>query len=138
MVIGKIFDIDELLRWDIRLVSSVQALDSLPLWELRVKVLWAFSQQTNIYTHNLMKAYKEGYDTPIIKSKNVAVVGGGNVAMDAARCAVRLGAEKIIYRRSEKELPARLEEIEHAKEGVVIRHCIIPLKLSVMITAVLR
>ncbi len=67
---------------------------------------------------NLMRAYKEDFDTPIIKSKNVAVVGGGNVAMDAARCAMRLGAENvyIIYRRSEEEMPARREEIHHAKE----------------------
>ncbi len=67
---------------------------------------------------NLMRAYKEEFDTPIIKSKNVAVVGGGNVAMDAARCAMRLGAENvyIIYRRSEEEMPARREEIHHAKE----------------------
>ncbi len=67
---------------------------------------------------NLMRAYKEEFDTPIIKSKNVAVVGGGNVAMDAARCAMRLGAENvyIIYRRSEDEMPARREEIHHAKE----------------------
>lgn len=67
---------------------------------------------------NLMKAYEKDSQTPIYKAKRVAVVGGGNVAMDAARCAKRLGAEKvyIIYRRSETEMPARLEEIEHAKE----------------------
>lgn len=67
---------------------------------------------------NLMKAYKDEYDTPAYKAKNVCVIGGGNVAMDAARCAMRMGADKvtIVYRRTEKELPARLEEIEHAKE----------------------
>ncbi len=67
---------------------------------------------------NLMKSYKENSDTPIQQAKRVAVVGGGNVAMDAARCAKRLGAENvyIIYRRSENELPARKEEVEHAKE----------------------
>ncbi len=67
---------------------------------------------------NLMKAYRENAATPITKGGSIAVVGGGNVAMDAARCALRLGAEKvrIIYRRSEKELPARREEVEHAKE----------------------
>ncbi len=67
---------------------------------------------------NLMKAYKEDSDTPIKRAKRVAVVGGGNVAMDAARCAMRLGAEKvyIVYRRSEEEMPARREEVEHAKE----------------------
>ena len=60
---------------------------------------------------NLMKAYKEGSDTPIKKNTNVAVVGGGNVAMDAARCAKRLGAENvyIVYRRGEEEMPARNE-----------------------------
>ena len=65
-----------------------------------------------------MKAYKEEYDTPIIRPKNVAVVGGGNVAMDAARSALRMGAEHvyIIYRRSENEMPARKEEVHHAKE----------------------
>ena len=67
---------------------------------------------------NLMKAYTEEADTPVIKSKAVAVVGGGNVAMDAARCAMRLGAEHvyIVYRRGEAEMPARLEEQHHAKE----------------------
>lgn len=72
---------------------------------------------------NLMKAYK-GYDTPIKQNHKVAVVGGGNVAMDAARCAQRLGADTvyIVYRRSEKELPARLEEVHHAKEeGIVFK-----------------
>ena len=65
-----------------------------------------------------MKAYQEENDTPIIVSKSVAVVGGGNVAMDAARCAKRLGAEHvyIVYRRSEAEMPARAEELHHAKE----------------------
>ena len=65
-----------------------------------------------------MKAYLEEYDTPITKSKAVAVVGGGNVAMDAARCAMRLGADNVyvVYRRGEAEMPARLEEKHHAKE----------------------
>ncbi len=73
---------------------------------------------------NLMKAYLEDYDTPAVKSRKVAVVGAGNVAMDAARCAVRLGAEEvsIVYRRGEDEIPARAEEVEHAKEeGVIFR-----------------
>lgn len=71
---------------------------------------------------NLMKAYKPDSDTPIKQSKKVAIVGGGNVAMDAARCAKRLGAEEvyIVYRRSEAELPARAEEVEHAKEEGII------------------
>ncbi len=70
---------------------------------------------------NLMKAYLPDYDTPIRKGKKVAVVGGGNVAMDAARTALRLGAQShIVYRRSEKELPARAEEVHHAKEEGII------------------
>ena len=73
---------------------------------------------------NLMKAYREDSDTPIRRSSRGAGVGGGNVAMDAARCALRLGAKEvsIVYRRSEAELPARREEVEHAKEeGIVFR-----------------
>ena len=70
---------------------------------------------------NLMKAYREGSDTPIQHPKKVAVVGGGNVAMDAARCAKRLGAEVyIVYRRGMEELPARKEEVEHAEEEGII------------------
>ena len=68
-----------------------------------------------------MKAFKEGYDTPIARGKKVVVVGGGNVAMDAARTVLRLGAEvHIVYRRSEAELPARVEEVHHAKEEGII------------------
>lgn len=80
---------------------------------------------------NLMKAYQEGSDTPIQRGEKVAVVGGGNVAMDAARCAKRLGAEvTIVYRRSEKELPARAEEVEHAKEeGVIFRTLTNPVEI---------
>ncbi len=72
---------------------------------------------------NLMRAYDTTYDTPVFVGKNVAVVGGGNVAMDAARTAIRLGANvTIVYRRTEKELPARVEEVHHAKEeGLVFR-----------------
>ena len=73
---------------------------------------------------NLMKAYKPGSETPIMRPNRVAVVGGGNVAMDAARCAKRLGAEEvyIVYRRGADELPARAEEVEHAKEeGIIFR-----------------
>lgn len=71
--------------------------------------------------NNLLFAYKEGFDTPNFVGKNVAVVGGGNVAMDAARTALRLGANvQIVYRRSEKELPARAEEVHHAKEEGII------------------
>ena len=80
-----------------------------------------FSANEFLTRVNLMKAFKEEYDTPVKVGKKVAVVGGGNVAMDAARTALRLGAEThIIYRRSEAELPARLEEVHHAKEEGVI------------------
>ncbi|WP_092454268.1 NADPH-dependent glutamate synthase [[Clostridium] fimetarium] len=80
-----------------------------------------FSANEYLTRNNLMKAFDESYDTPIFKSKKVAVVGGGNVAMDAARTALRLGAEvHIVYRRSEAELPARAEEVHHAKqEGII-------------------
>lgn len=80
-----------------------------------------FSANEYLTRNNLMKAFREDYDTPIMRGKKVAVVGGGNVAMDAARTALRLGAEvHIVYRRSEAELPARVEEVHHAKEEGVI------------------
>ncbi|MBY0758920.1 MULTISPECIES: NADPH-dependent glutamate synthase [Sellimonas] len=80
-----------------------------------------FSANEYLTRSNLMKAFDENYDTPIAAGKKVAVVGGGNVAMDAARTALRLGAEvHIVYRRSEEELPARVEEVHHAKEEGII------------------
>ena len=80
-----------------------------------------FSANEYLTRSNLMKAFSEDYDTPLVAGKKVAVVGGGNVAMDAARTALRLGAEvHIVYRRSEEELPARVEEVHHAKEEGVI------------------
>lgn len=81
-----------------------------------------FSANEYLTRTNLMKAYEEGSETPIMHAKKIAVVGGGNVAMDAARCAKRLGAETvyIVYRRSEAELPARREEVEHAKEEEIV------------------
>lgn len=80
-----------------------------------------FSANEYLTRSNLMKAFSDDYDTPIVAGKKVAVVGGGNVAMDAARTALRLGAEvHIVYRRSEEELPARVEEVHHAKEEGVI------------------
>lgn len=81
---------------------------------------------------NLMKAYKQDADTPILRAKKVAVVGGGNVAMDAARCAKRMGAQDvyIVYRRGEAEMPARLEEIHHAKEeGIIFKFLTAPLEV---------
>ena len=80
-----------------------------------------FSANEYLTRNNLMKAFRDDYDTPIVHGKKVAVVGGGNVAMDAARTALRLGAEvHIVYRRSEAELPARAEEVHHAKEEGII------------------
>ena len=80
-----------------------------------------FSANEFLTRNNLMKAFKDGYRTPISRGKKVCVVGGGNVAMDAARTALRLGAEvHIVDRRSEAELPARVEEVHHAKEEGVI------------------
>ena len=87
-------------------------------------LIGVFSANEYLTRVNLMKAYKEDSRTPIMKSKSVAVVGGGNVAMDAARCAKRLGAENvyIVYRRGMAELPARKEEVEHAEEeGIVFK-----------------
>ncbi len=80
-----------------------------------------FSANEYLTRSNLMKAFREDSNTPIMRAKKVAVVGGGNVAMDAARTALRLGAEvHIVYRRSEAELPARVEEVHHAKEEGII------------------
>ena len=83
--------------------------------------LGVFSANEYLTRNNLMKAYRDDYYTPIHKGKKVIVVGGGNVAMDAARTALRLGAEvHIVYRRSEEELPARREEVHHAKEEGIV------------------
>ena len=120
MVIGKVLSIDELMtEYDFKAVF-VGSGAGLPAFmgiegEGLVGVYSANEFLTRI---NLMKAYRDDYDTPIRKGKSVAVVGGGNVAMDAARSAMRLGAEHvyIIYRRSEAALPARAEEVHHAKE----------------------
>ena len=92
-----------------------------------------FSANEFLTRNNLMKAFKEEYDTPIMRGKKVAVVGGGNVAMDAARTALRLGAEvHIVYRRSEEELPARVEEEHHAKEeGIIFNLLTNPVEIHV-------
>ncbi len=80
-----------------------------------------FSANEYLTRNNLMKAFRDDYDTPIFKAKKVVVVGGGNVAMDAARTALRLGADvHLVYRRSEAELPARAEEVHHAKEEGIV------------------
>lgn len=119
MVIGKVLSVDELFEMGFKAVF-VGSGAGLPMFmhiegEALKGVMSANEYLTRI---NLMKAYNEESDTPVIASKSVAVVGGGNVAMDAARCAKRLGAEHvyIVYRRGEAEMPARLEELHHAKE----------------------
>ena len=125
MVIGKVLSVDELfdMGYEALYIGTGAGLPSfmnIP-GEALVGVYSANEFLTRI---NLMKAYLEDYDTPIIHPRRVAVIGGGNVAMDAARCAKRLGAEEvsIIYRRSEEEMPARKEEIHHAKaEGITFR-----------------
>ena len=92
-----------------------------------------FSANEYLTRSNLMKAFRDDYDTPIASGKKVAVVGGGNVAMDAARTALRLGAEvHVVYRRSEAELPARAEEVHHAKEeGIIFDLLTNPKKINV-------
>ncbi|MBE6972587.1 MAG: NADPH-dependent glutamate synthase [Ruminococcaceae bacterium] len=122
MVIGKILTITDLFDMGYESVF-IGSGAGLPMFmkipgEALIGVYSANEYLTRI---NLMKAYKDGAATPILRNKKVAVVGGGNVAMDAARCAKRLGAEvHIIYRRSEAELPARKEEVHHAKEEGII------------------
>ena len=92
-----------------------------------------FSANEYLTRSNLMKAFRDDYDTPIAAGKKVAVVGGGNVAMDAARTALRLGAEvHVVYRRREAELPARAEEVHHAKEeGIIFDLLTNPKKINV-------
>ncbi len=122
MVIGKVLTITELFDMGYEAVF-IGSGAGLPMFmnipgESLVGVYSANEYLTRI---NLMKAYKPEAETPILHNKKVAVVGGGNVAMDAARCAKRLGAEvHIIYRRSEAELPARAEEVHHAREEGII------------------
>ncbi len=134
MVIGKVLSIDELMEdmdFDAVFVGSGAGLPSFMGIEGEALV-GVYSANEYLTRINLMKSYIEEYDTPIKKSKAVAVVGGGNVAMDAARCAKRLSAEQvyIVYRRSETEMPARLEEIHHAKEeGIEFRILTNPVKI---------
>lgn len=125
-VIGKTFSVDELMNeqgFEAVFIGSGAGLPrfmGIPGENLK----GVYSANEFLTRVNLMKAYREGSATPIQRPKSAAIVGGGNVAMDAARCAMRLGAEKvyIVYRRSEAELPARAEEIEHAKEeGIIFR-----------------
>ena len=119
MVIGRVLTIDELFEMGFQAVF-VGSGAGLPMFmHIPGESLKGVMSANEYLTRtNLMRAYDESYDTPVIRSKAVAVVGGGNVAMDAARSAMRMGAEHvyIVYRRSEEEMPARKEEVHHAKE----------------------
>jgi len=133
MVVGKTITIDELFEEGFSAVfigsgAGLPSFMNIPGENLN----GVYSANEYLTRINLMKAYKEHAVTPIMKSKNVAVVGGGNVAMDAARSAIRLGAEKvyIVYRRSEKEMPARLEEVHHAREeGIIFKLLTKPVRI---------
>lgn len=123
MVIGKILTVDEIFEDGFEAVylgtgAGLPRFMGIPGEEL----VGVYSANEFLTRINLMKAYKDEYDTCIIKPESIAIVGGGNVAMDAARCAKRLGAENvyIIYRRSQQEMPARAEEVEHAAEEEII------------------
>lgn len=123
VVIGKATTIDELLEEDGFDAVFIGSGAGLPRFMgiPGENANGVFSANEYLTRSNLMKAFKEEYATPIVAGKKVAVVGGGNVAMDAARTALRLGAEvHIVYRRGESELPARVEEVHHAKEEGII------------------
>ena len=135
MVIGKVLSVDEILNdmgYEAAFIGSGAGLPNfmgIP-GESSVGVLSANEYLTRI---NLMKGYLDDYDTPVMRYKNVAVVGGGNVAMDAARSALRMGAENvyIVYRRSLDEMPARKEEVHHAMdEGVDFKVLNNPVKIN--------
>lgn len=134
MVIGKVLSIDELfdMGFESVFISSGAGLPSfmnIPGESL----IGVYSANEFLTRSNLMKAFDNQYDTPIRNSKRVAVIGGGNVAMDAARTAKRLGAEEvyIVYRRSEHEMPARLEEVHHAKdEGIIFMNLCAPTMIA--------
>ncbi len=119
VVIGKSVTIDELLEEEGFEAVFIGSGAGLPMFMgiPGENANGVFSANEYLTRSNLMKAFRDDYDTPIAAGKKVAVVGGGNVAMDAARTALRLGADvHIVYRRSEAELPARVEEVHHAKE----------------------
>lgn len=123
VVVGKSVTIDELLNeegFDAVFIGSGAGLPKF-MGIPGEQANGVFSANEYLTRSNLMKAFNEDSNTPIMRGKKVAVVGGGNVAMDAARTALRLGSEvHIVYRRSEEELPARVEEVHHAKEEGII------------------
>ena len=133
MVIGRVLSVDEIMEMGFKAVfiGSGAGLPSFMGIEGEALV-GVYSANEYLTRANLMKAYLDDYDTPVIKSKNVAVVGGGNVAMDAARTALRLGAENvyIVYRRGMEEMPARKEEVHHAmEEGIIFKNLNNPVKI---------
>ena len=125
VVIGKSVTIDQLMEeegFEAVFIGSGAGLPKL-MGIPGENAVGVFSANEFLTRNNLMKAFRDDYDTPIFRGTKVAVVGGGNVAMDAARTALRLGATTyIVYRRSEAELPARVEEVHHAKEEGIIFH----------------
>ncbi len=133
VIVGKTLSIDELMEefsFSAVFIGSGAGLPkfmNIPGENLK----GVFSSNEYLTRINLMKAYKEQSDTPVFKANKVAVVGGGNVAMDAARCAKRLGADvMIVYRRTENELPARAEEVEHAmEEGIEFKFLTSPIEI---------
>ena len=134
MVIGRTLSIDELMNEQgfeavyIGTGAGLPRFMNIPGENLK----GVYSANEFLTRVNLMGAWKDGSDTPVMKGGNVVVVGGGNVAMDAARCARRLGGQvTIVYRRTEAELPARKEEVEHAKEeGVEFRMLTNPVRVN--------
>ena len=133
VVVGKTLTVDELFEdgYEAVFIGSGAGLPNfmnIPGESL----MGVYSANEFLTRNNLMKSYREGSDTPIMHARKVVVVGGGNVAMDAARTAKRLGADvTIVYRRTEKELPARAEEVEHAREeGIVFQMLTNPIEIN--------
>ena len=136
MVIGRVVSIDELMSEYGFEAVFIGSGAGLPMF-MHIpgeNLCGVYSANEFLTRINLMKAYKDGSDTPImpLQGKKVAVVGGGNVAMDAARCSKRLGADVyVVYRRGMEELPARHEEVEHAiEEGIVFKTLNNPVKIN--------
>lgn len=133
MVIGKILSVDELFEqgYEAVFIGTGAGLPNFMGIEGE-SLVGVYSANEYLTRANLMKAYLDDYDTPIVRSKAIAVVGGGNVAMDAARSALRLGAEHvyIVYRRSADEMPARREEVHHAgEEGIEFKYLTNPVEI---------
>lgn len=133
MVIGKVLSIDELMEQGYEAVFIGTGAGLPRFMNIPGENLGGVYSANEFLTRvNLMKAYLPGSSTPIHRGNRVVVVGGGNVAMDAARCALRLGAAEVtvVYRRSAEELPARAEEVEHAKEeGITFRYLTNPVEI---------